>query len=250
MGLLEELVASDHSDEIGQSVLDLVLHVEEKLESNPLAALEIAERAAPESAAHPEVRLARARAIAAAKGASAARPLLEDLVREEPQFGEARHALALVYEELEELSACTRELLEVRRLDALSDKSEGFELEKVAERVRQTAERVMDELPAKFRRRLVGVPILIEERPSEELVRERFDPRSLGLFEGPVDAERQMGEVAPTPTRIVLYAANLAAFVDLDDEDELAGEVEVTLLHEIGHYFGLDEDELEALGLG
>lgn len=242
-------MSNDTAEDVERKVLDLVLNVEEKLESNPFAALEIAEQAAPESAAHPEVRLARARAIQAAKGAATAREVLEGLVKAEPQFAEARHALALVYEELGELEACTRELLEVRRLDAASDAVEGFLLDEVAERVKTIAERVLDDLPVKFRRRLIGVPILIEERPSEDLVSERFDPRSLGLFEGPVDAERQLGDVAPTPTRIVLYAANLAAFVDLGDEEELASEVEITLLHEIGHYFGLDEDELEALGL-
>jgi predicted Zn-dependent protease with MMP-like domain len=238
------------SEDLERNVLDLVLHVEEKLESNPLAALDIAEQAAPESAAHPEVRLARARAIAAAKGVPAARALLEELVRAEPHFAEARHTLALAYEELGELDACTTELLEVRRLDAASDAAEGFDLGRVEERIRVTAEKVLEELPAKFRRRLVGVPVLVEERPSEDLVRERFDPRSLGLFEGPTDEQRQLGELVPTPTRIVLYAANLAAFVDPEDEEELAGEVEVTLLHEIGHFFGLGEEELEALGLG
>jgi predicted Zn-dependent protease with MMP-like domain len=236
--------------DLEHQVLDLVLHVEEQLESNPLAALDLAEQAAPESASHPEVRLVRARAVAAAKGTDAARLVLEQLVREEPAFAEARHALALTYEELGQLEACSRELLEVRRLDAASDAAQGFDLERVEERIRLMAEKVLDELPVKFRRRLIGVPVLVEERPSEALVRERFDPRSVGLFEGPTDAERQIGNVAPTPTRIVLYAANLAAFVDPDDEAELAGEVEVTLLHEIGHYFGLDEEELEALGLG
>jgi predicted Zn-dependent protease with MMP-like domain len=238
------------SDDLQRQVLDLVLHMEERLGSNPLQALDIAEQAAPESAAHPEVRLVRARAVAAAKGTDAARTVLEQLVREEPQFAEARHALALVYEELGQFEPCVRELLEVRRLDAASDAAEGFDLARVEARIRATAEKVLEELPAKFRRRLIGVPVLVEDRPSEALVSERFDPRSLGLFEGPTDAERQIGDVAPTPTRIVLYAANLAAFVDPNDDVELAGEVEVTLLHEIGHYFGLDEEELEALGLG
>jgi predicted Zn-dependent protease with MMP-like domain len=238
------------SGDLEHQVLDLVLHVEEKLESNPLQALDIAEQAAPESAAHPEVRLVRARAVAAAKGTDAARMVLEQLVREEPEFAEARHALALAYEELGQFEPCTRELLEVRRLDAASDAAEGFDLTRVEARIRATAEKVLEELPAKFRRRLIGVPVLVEERPSEALVRERFDPRSLGLFEGPTDAERQLGDVAPTPTRIVLYAANLAAFADPSDAAELAREVEVTLLHEIGHYFGLNEEELEALGLG
>jgi predicted Zn-dependent protease with MMP-like domain len=120
----------------------------------------------------------------------------------------------------------------------------------VEARIRDTAERVLNELPVKFRRRLIGVPIVIEARPSEDLVRNRFDPRSLGLFEGAVDEERQLSDSAGMLTRIVLYAANLLAFVDPDDEEDLAHEVEVTVLHEIGHYFGLEEDELETLGLG
>ena len=91
---------------------------------------------------------------------------------------------------------------------------------------------------------------MVEERPSEELVREGFDPRTLDLFENPDHGARNGGGTYVTPTRIVLYAANLAAFVDPNDEEELAAEIEVTLLHEIGHYFGLDEEELEKIGLG
>ncbi len=238
------------SGQLNKEVLDLVLDVEERLQSDANAALDIAERANPESAAHPEVRLARARAIALAKGPKAGRTALEELVGREPEFAEARHALALLCEELGDLDACARELLAVRRLDAAADAADGFDLDAVEARIRDTAERVLNELPAKFRRRLIGVPIVIEARPSEDLVRDRFDPRSLGLFEGPVNEERQLGDSAGMPTRIVLYAANLLAFVDPDDEEDLAHEVEITVLHEIGHYFGLEEDELETLGLG
>jgi predicted Zn-dependent protease with MMP-like domain len=49
------------------------------------------------------------------------------------------------------------------------------------------------------------------------------------------------------PTRIVLYTANLTA--SCQDQDELEREVEITVLHEVGHYFGLDEDDMERLGL-
>jgi predicted Zn-dependent protease with MMP-like domain len=238
------------SDESDERALDLVLEVEEKLESNPLAALNIAEHAPPESAAHPEVRLARARALMAAKGASSARTWLEQLVTEEPDFAEARHALASVFEDLGEHKAAVRELLAVRKLDEAADHAEGFDLAAVEGPIVATAEQVLSGLPERFKKLVADVPILVEERPSEELVSEGFDPRSLGLFSGPTQGERAGPDVAPAPTRIVLYAANLAAYADPSDAEELRHEVEVTLLHELGHYFGLDEDELEALGLG
>jgi predicted Zn-dependent protease with MMP-like domain len=183
------------------------------------------------------------------RGPEAARADLERLVRDEPDFAEARHVLALVYEELDEPAAKSTQMLEVRQLDARADDESGFDFDRSADRIMAVARRVMGELPAKWRARLADVPILIEARPSEELVRDGFDPRALGMFEGPDHAERSGIGSYVTPTRIVLYAANLAAFCDPDDDEELAAEIEVTLLHEIGHYFGLDKDELEKLGL-
>ncbi|HEV8548387.1 MAG TPA: metallopeptidase family protein [Polyangiaceae bacterium] len=236
------------SDELDDRALDLVLEVEEQLESNPLGALQIAEHAPPESAMHPEVRLARARALLAARGAKEARPWLSDLVAAEPEFAEARHVLAAVLEELGDHAGSVREFLVVRRLDQASDEADGFELAAAEKLIVETAERVVRDLPERFQKLIGVVPILVEDRPSEALVREGFDPRSLGLFDGPDHAERAGGSV-PAPTRIVLYAANLCAYADPSDAEELAREVEVTVLHEIGHYFGLDEGELDALGL-
>jgi len=237
------------SDELDERALDVVLEVEEKLESNPLAALDIAEHAPPESAGHPEVQLARARALVAARGAASARPFLEALAMREPDFAEARHILAQVLEEVGEHQASVREMLVVRRLDAASDEGEGFELATVEAPIVATAEKILSELPARFKQLIAGVPILVEERPSEELVRDGVDPRSLGLFSGPNQEQRRLPGPVPAPTSIVLYAANLAAFADPSDQEELEHEVEVTLLHELGHYFGLDEAELAALGL-
>jgi len=238
------------SDDFDERALDVVLDVEEQLESNPVAALDIAEKAPPASAAHPEVRLARARALLAVKGPQAARPFLQGLVDIVPDFAEARHLLAHVLDQLGEHDEAVRELLRVRELDQASDAADGFDLHAVEGSIVATAERVLGELPEQFKKLLTAVPILVEERPSETLVREGFDPRSLGLFEGPTREERGGPNTAPAPTRIVLYAANLAAFVDPNDTEELAREIEVTLLHEIGHYLGLDEEELDALGLG
>ncbi len=81
----------------------------------------------------------------------------------------------------------------------------------------------------------------LEPRPSEELVREGFDPRAYGIFEG-----NMHDEDAPVPTCITLFTHNLLA--DFDD-DELEEQLEITILHEVGHYFGLDEDDMERLGL-
>ncbi len=238
------------ADDLDERAFDLVLEVEEQLESNPLAALEIAEHAPPESAAHPEVRLARARAVMAAKGAEYARPLLQGLVDAEPDFAEARHVLAVVLEQLGQHPLAVQELLKVRELDQSADQAEGFDLALAEGPIVATAERVLAGLPERFKKLLASVPILVEERPSEDLVREGFDPRSLGLFEGPDHRERSGPSGIPAPTRIVLYAANLSVFADPNDTEEFEREVEVTVLHEIGHYFGLDEDELDALGLG
>ena len=237
------------SDELDDRALDLALEVEEQLENDPDSALDIADRAPPESVHHPEVRLARARALIAARGALSARPVLEGLVEQEPDFAEARHVLAGVLEQIGDHAGAVRELLMVRRLDQAADRADGFELAAVERSIVEVAERVLRELPPRFQKLLVSVPVLVEERPSEELVKEGFDPRSLGLFAGPTQEESALATI-PAPTRIVLYAANLAAFADPNDAEELAHEVEITVRHELGHYFGLDEEQLHALGLG
>ena len=61
------------------------------------------------------------------------------------------------------------------------------------------------------------------------------------------DLDVAAGDFATAPTRIVLFYSNLLA--SFPDRERLADEIEITLLHEIGHYFGLDEHEVEDLGL-
>jgi predicted Zn-dependent protease with MMP-like domain len=89
------------------------------------------------------------------------------------------------------------------------------------------------------------VPILIDDMPSEDIIADGFDPRLLGLFQGTPMPED--GALAPTVTNILLFKRNLERFAE--DEEHLAEEIRITVLHETAHYFGLDEDDLEALGL-
>ena len=65
------------------------------------------------------------------------------------------------------------------------------------------------------------------------------------MCEGPPCFDESV--VVEAPSRIVIFSSNL--LVDFPDPEELAVQVEITVLHEVGHYFGLDEDDMERLGL-
>jgi len=131
---------------------------------------------------------------------------------------------------------------EVRRLDLAA---EPGPLEISEDDVEQIALQTLAELPPQIREKLERVPILIDDAPSEALVADGIDPRLLGLFQGTPMPED--GGLAPTVTNIMLFRHNLARACA--DADHLAEEIRITVLHETAHYFGLDEDDLEALGL-
>jgi predicted Zn-dependent protease with MMP-like domain len=170
------------------------------------------------------------------------------LVKDVPDYADARHLLGSAYEELGDERNKVEQFLEVLRLDeGLDEALEDEDAAELENLIVEAAEQTISGLSEPFRERLESVPILVEPRPSEDLVREGFDPRAFGLFEGPTHVEHQNGEASEVPTRIVLYASNLLA--ESLDEDQLREEVETTVLHEVGHYFGLDEDDLARLGL-
>lgn len=191
-------------------------------------------------------------------GPQSATATLDELLRRNPEHADAHYLRGLAHAELISGSGNGRSsnhdaharmvahFLETLRLDALDDSIEDEDEEEL-DFIESTAELVLAHVPAEFGDRLRGVPIVLEPRPHPDLVREGFDPRSLGLFEGLEHGRLEAGDSAVAPTRIVLYYANLLA--DFPDHEELADEIEITILHEIGHFFGLDEDDLERLGL-
>ncbi|MEZ4241358.1 MAG: metallopeptidase family protein [Myxococcota bacterium] len=99
---------------------------------------------------------------------------------------------------------------------------------------------------------LEQVAFVVEEVPSEELCRE-FDPPALpgellGVFSGAALSERSGDDPwAQLPSTIVLFRRNLERLAH--DRDHLVEELRITVLHEVGHFLGLDEDDLEARGL-
>jgi predicted Zn-dependent protease with MMP-like domain/Flp pilus assembly protein TadD len=110
------------------------------------------------------------------------------------------------------------------------------------------AEAALGELPPRARELLRGVPILIAELPAEADVEAGLDPRALGLFSGTAYPEQSHLGGQPGLTQIVLFRRNLER-VGGDDE-ELREEVRITMLHETGHFFGMDDEELDGAGLG
>lgn len=178
----------------------------------------------------------------------AAHDHLRAAVTADPGLSDAHYALARLHHDADEHAEGVRHDLQVLRLDAAAHRRAGLGSRRHLAMIEAAATRTLEELPEPFASRLRDVPIVLEPRPSRDLVEEGFDPRALGLFEGPDDLGRRTLVVAERPSRIVVFFANLLdAF---PDDEEMCEQVEVTLLHEIGHFFGLDEDEVDALGLG
>ena len=105
-------------------------------------------------------------------------------------------------------------------------------------------------LPDRFAATLHNdVPVHVADRPTDQQLDEMGIPRDellLGLFEG-VPLPDAAADMVPTvPARIWLFRHDIEDYAE--DADDLVEQVRVTLLHELGHYFGMDEDDLEALG--
>jgi predicted Zn-dependent protease with MMP-like domain len=165
-------------------------------------------------------------------------------IADEPDCADAHYEAALAYEDLGNERERRREMLKVLELDA---QSLTGPLPSCDEIIYDEVERTLAELPPDFAERLGPVTILVEPRPSRELVETGVDARLLGLFEGATSAELSGSEAPLTPTSILIFSHNLrAAFADAP---ELRHEVRVTVLHEVGHFFGLEEDDMERLGL-
>jgi predicted Zn-dependent protease with MMP-like domain len=107
----------------------------------------------------------------------------------------------------------------------------------------------LDEIPEPFRSRLAGVEVVVEDEPTPELLRELgLDPRRdtlYGLYDG------MAGEVAfdaplALPDRIAVYYRPLVR--DFRTPTAIQREIRKTVIHEVGHLFGLDDDEIEAEG--
>jgi predicted Zn-dependent protease with MMP-like domain len=119
--------------------------------------------------------------------------------------------------------------------------------EKLMQLARAEVEATLAALPAPLRERAAGLPVTFERVPNAAFVAEGIEPDTLGIFTGPAFAD-ETHSASPLPPQIILFLENLWDFAEAD-EDIFLDEVHTTYLHELGHYLGLDEDDLFERGL-
>jgi len=103
-------------------------------------------------------------------------------------------------------------------------------------------------IPRRFRDAMKNIAIVVEDEPSREVLAEmEIDPPDslYGLYQGTPLPERTWGFGNVLPDRITLFQRPIEE--DCEDEDEIRAVIGETLIHEVGHYFGLSEEEIEEI---
>ena len=116
---------------------------------------------------------------------------------------------------------------------------------------RELVREALDTLPRDLLARVHNVDIVIEWRPTaEDRRRAGLGPRStlLGLYHGVPLPDRGENYNLVLPDKISIYQGPIESICRTDDE--VREQVRTTVLHEIGHYFGIDDDRLHELGMG
>jgi predicted Zn-dependent protease with MMP-like domain len=115
-------------------------------------------------------------------------------------------------------------------------------------------EEALEGLPTRFRNRIHNGTVLVENVPPEQLPRrcsrdagildsDDAENLVLAIFEGVATTRKSVFDLPTGPDRIVLYQKNIEAVCS--SEDEIRKEIRLTIVHELGHYFGMTEAQLE-----
>jgi predicted Zn-dependent protease with MMP-like domain len=105
---------------------------------------------------------------------------------------------------------------------------------------------ILQGLPVALRKQAQEVTVSYERKPNRRLVAEGIDSDTLGLFVGSAFADEL--HAAPIPQQIILFLENIWELSE-GDEEFFREDIRDTFLHELGHYLGLDEDDLTDRGL-
>ena len=122
-------------------------------------------------------------------------------------------------------------------------------------------EALIESLPGNLRRVLEEIPVVVLDRPTPAMLRELGIPQDMweeecqtlcGLHTGTMLTERSIEHSGELPTDIHLFREGIVGAAGGWEQglERVREEVRITLLHEIGHHFGLDEDDLDRLGYG
>lgn len=110
-----------------------------------------------------------------------------------------------------------------------------------ARRFEELVSDALDRIPPRLAAAIDNVVVLVSDRHPEE-------PDLLGLYEGIALTERDSFYAGSLPDTITIYRGALLEMCD--GEDEVVEEVAITVIHEIAHHFGIDDDRLHELGWG
>ena len=114
------------------------------------------------------------------------------------------------------------------------------------DRFQELVQEAIDSIPRRFAAEIKNVAIVIEDRPGLQLLEEmemEEDEVLLGLYQGVPLPERQWAHGNTLPDQITLFQRSIEEDCE-GDEDEIVVAIGETLIHELGHYFGLSEEEI------
>ena len=174
---------------------------------------------------------------------------LNRALREDAQIPEAWYARGLLRERREDWEGSDRDLARAARLDPATY---PFPVPLSDEHLEDAIEDVVGSLHPTLQEYLANVAILVEETPSDEILRQYDPPLSpgelLGYFSGHSLLERSEHDPwSHLPAAILLFRRPLQRYAQT--REQLVDELRTTIYHEIGHFLGLEEEDLEARGL-
>jgi predicted Zn-dependent protease with MMP-like domain len=113
------------------------------------------------------------------------------------------------------------------------------------EQFTNVVEEVLDSLPLEFRKRIHNVAVLVEDLPPRQSAPRPGHPGKLllGLFHGVPTTRKSVFDLSTGPDYVMLYQKNIEAVCSTDAE--LRQQIRLTVMHELGHYFGMDEEQLK-----
>lgn len=166
-------------------------------------------------------------------------------IEHEPENGDALHGLGMCAEQRGNREQMISYFRKLRLVDLREDRPPwGLD----EQRFQEVCAEAIDDMPDELRKLLGNVPVLASDYPSEQMVEDGTDPRILGLFAGIPHSERVAVGGNPSLETIHIFQRNIERLAYSPEDVEQ--EIRVTLAHEAGHFFGLSEAQLEAMGLG
>lgn len=215
---------------------------------NPGAALERLDLALDRLGPDPDARLEHAVAQFELLRFDQAEREFARILAEAPDEAWAHHFLGLLAERKGDRKAAEKRFAQARKL-APEDFPPAVRF--TTREFDAAVEEALAALPEKVRRYLSNVAIAVEDFPPVEDLEggdPPLSPQILGVFRGsPLKDKASSDPWAHFPSSIVLYQRNLERFAR--DREDLIEQIEITLIHEVGHFLGFDEDDLRERGL-